>query len=695
MPTDVMRQSSRLPKAVRAGLALVATLAGGCGMVNKSAPKPGPHDTQTSYHDSVGLQIAYPEVNECMNEAAVAARETLPPLVNEDPSKLPTFDLTLAEAVQLAVRQSPVIRDLGGTFVNTPNFATTVYDPSLAHSNPAFGVEAALAAFDAQYNAALFWNKLDFPNNVRGDFGELFTPTVSQGTTGNFRNELSKRTAQGGRFALRQVTIYDNNNRPFRQFTSDFVGWVEAEWRQPLMRGAGTEFNRIVGTSQFPGQYNGVLIARVNEDVALADFEAAIIRLVNDVEQAYWELSVAYRFLEATLRGRESALRAFQVEEVRLRAGSGRVDEEAQAQSQFYQFQAQVEAALSGELGLYAREQRLRYLLGLPAADGRLIKPVTPPTVTKVVFDWESAVSQSLQRRVEIRRQRFNLKRRELELYAAQLNRRPQLDFLGTYRVRGLGDNLIGSNNDEPLSNLVAEIAGGDYQEWQAGLEMTFPVGLRAASNAVAHARLSLNRERALLNESELRISHSLADAVRRIGLTHSLLETNYNSLNADLRQADVLRSRWVEGLDNINFLLQAQRQVVNSELSFYRSLSDYNLAIRDLHREKGSLLAYNGVTLAEGPWAADAYPDAYELGRFLSPRQHPETVSQPPSISSGPFDPSQPQNTQSMMGMSMEGLSPMLESSDSEAAQPSPATEPDPVQSPSDRTTRTPRVIR
>lgn len=662
-------------------------------MVNKSSHLPGPHDTQASYHDSVGLQVAYPDVKECMNEASVAARATMPPLVNEDPANLPTFDLTLAEAVQLAVRQSPVIRDLGGTFVNTPNFATTVYDPSLAHANPSFGVEAALAAFDAQYNAALFWNKLDAPNNVRGDFGELFTPTVSQGTTGNFRNELSKRTAQGGRFALRQVTIYDNNNRPFRQFTSDFVGWVEAEWRQPLMRGAGTEFNRIVGTSQFPGQYNGVLIARVNEDVALADFEAAIIRLVNDVEQAYWELSVGYRFLEATLRGRESALRAFQFQEVRLKVGSGRVDEEAQAQSQFYQFQAQVEAALSGELGLYAREQRLRYLLGLPAADGRLIKPVTPPTDTKVVFDWESAVSQALQRRVEIRRQRFNLKRRELELYAAQLNRRPQLDFLGTYRVRGLGDNLIGSNNDEPLGNMVGTIADGNYQEWQAGLEMTFPVGLRAASNAVAHARLSLNRERALLNETELRISHNLADAVRRIGLTHTLLETNYNSLNADLRQVDVLRLRYTEGLDNINFLLQAQRQVVNSELSFYRSLSDYNLAIRDLHREKGSLLAYNGVSLAEGPWAAGAYPDAYEMGRFLSPRQHPERVSQPAPITSGPFDPSQPQQTQPAMGMSTEGLEPLIESSDSEATLPNPAAEPVLEASPSDLPTQLPSL--
>lgn len=647
MSIDTFGRRKRLSTAAKTSLLLGSILAGGCGVVNKLAPGPGPHDTKLSYHDSVGLQITYPEVNQCMTDVSEAARMASPPLVNEDPTKIPTLEMTLAEAVQMAVRQSPVVREIGGTIVTQPGFISTIYDPSLAHSNPALGVEAALSAFDAQFAGQMFWNKFDQPNNIDTvGLGGVFTPQVFQGTTANYQAELSKRTAQGGRFALRHVTIYDRNNRPFRAFPSDFSGWVEAEWRQPLMRGAGTEFNRIAGPSGIIGQYNGVLIARVNEEVALAEFEASVIRLVSDVEQAYWELSAAFRVLESTLRGREAALQTFQYQEVRLQVGAGRSDEEAQAQSQFYQFQAAVENALTGPTGLYALEQRLRYLLGMPPADGRLIKPTTEPSDIRVVFDWQSALDQALQRRVEVRRQRFNLKRRELELVAARLNRRPQLDFLGNYRFRGLGDNLIGGSGGE-LDNLFAEISGGQYQEWQAGMELTFPVGLRAASNAVAHARLAINRERAVLNETELRISHDLADAVRRIGLTHQLLETNYNGFLADLRQVDVLRRRYRDGTDNINFLLQAQRQVTTSEVDFYRSLSAYNLAIRDLHREKGSLLAYNGVILSEGPWATEAYRNAYEIGRFLETRANPEAVRTPVPVSSGPFDPSAPQNTQ------------------------------------------------
>ena len=33
-------------------------------------------------------------------------------------------------------------------------------------------------------------------------------------------------------------------------------------------------------------------------------------------------------------------------------------------------------------------ENRLRYLMGLAATDGRLIRPKDEPTTAKVVFDW-------------------------------------------------------------------------------------------------------------------------------------------------------------------------------------------------------------------------------------------------------------------------------------------------------------------
>jgi len=623
----------------------------GCGLLKKIPP--GQHDTKTSHHDNYGLRIEYPEVTQFATPQSAAAEQTTAPNALQDPSKLPAFEISLDQAVQMAVQQSPVLRSIGGTLVSAGvqfGGAATIYDPALTAANPALGTEAALAAFDTQWSQQLFWLNVDQPLNRQPfDAGAFIVAPVANQSNASYIGELSKQSATGASFALRHVINYSKTKDPSvaaQLFPSSFTGWFEAEWRQPLLQGAGVTYNRIAGPNRAPGQYNGVLIARLNEDVALADFEASVIQLVVDVEQAYWDLVTAYRILDAMVRGRKAALRTFQYQQVRLEVGTGRRDEEAQARSQFYQFQAQVESSLAATTGLYAVEQRLRYLIGFSATDGRLLKPTTDPTDTRVIFDWNSALGQSLTRRVEVRKQLLNVKRRKLELVAAKLNLKPRLDLLTQYRVRGLGDRLIGSTTGQ-LNNLYGTMSGGNFQEFQAGFEFNMPVGLRAASVAVSHAKLNLKREQALLAETELRISHDLSDAARQIELTHQLMDTNYNRYRADLNQVDVLLRRYRDGSDNINFLLQAQRLVVQSESDFYRALSNYNLSIRDFHRQKGSLLAYNQIQLAEGPWAAGASQDAYRAGRFLKRRHVPEATEIPRPLTRGPFDPSAPQNTQ------------------------------------------------
>lgn len=608
----------------------------------------GKHDTKKSYHANHGLSIQYPEVKQCETPTLLKAQQTTVPLTMQDPADLPTLDLSLQDAVNLAVTSSQVLRTVGASQdvrVAVQGVAT-VYDPAITASSPQFGTEAALSAFDAQYAQQLFWSSVDRPNNVAPNgVTAAFTPTVSLAKNAAFNAELSKTTATGGSYALRHIVNYSRTNQPFRAFTSAFDGWVEAEWRQPLAQGAGSTYNRIAGPGSVPGQYNGVLIARVNEDLSLVDFETSVIQLVTDVEQKYWDLVTAYRRLDTAVRGRELARRTWEYNKKRFEVGAGRLDDEAQARSQYYNFEAQVQAELAGPNGLYQTEQDLRYMVGMVATDGRLLRPTTEPIDVRVVFDWESALAQALERRAEIRRQKFQVKRRDMELVAARLNYKPRVDFVSQYRWYGLGNHLIGSK-DAALDNMYGEITGGNYQEWQAGVDLRFPVGLRTAGLAIANAKLNVKRERAVLAETEFLISHNLSKAARQVTTTHELLETNYDRLIADLNQVDVLDTRYRIGSDNIRDLLLAQRQLVNSATEFYSSLSRYNLAIRDFHREKGSLLAYNNVQLAEGPWAKGAEYDAYRTGRFLRPSVFPAAKSVPAPVTNGPFNPSAAQNT-------------------------------------------------
>ncbi|XZE46206.1 TolC family protein [Pirellulaceae bacterium SH467] len=595
-------------------------------------------NSNVSYFQDYVTRIEYPDVAAPLDPQLVDAPL---PLAIENPSDLPTYDLTLQDAIQQALQSSEVLRNLGGSVVDAPQAQSTQLDPALSDVNPFGGVEAALAAFDAQVSSQLFWQKNDRPNN--NTFIQ-FVPSAFRQTSGTYVNELSKRTATGASYALRTNVLYDRNNNPTRFFPSDFTGFIEAEWRQPLMRGAGTTYNRIAGPNAQIGQYNGVLIARINTDISIADFETGVVRLINDVEGAYWELYFAYRSLDAIADGRESSLKTWQrVNELR-RVGrkGGEPDAEGQARSNFYIFTSQLNDGLSGPNGLYAAEQRLRYIMGLPPSDGRLIKPSDEPLQAEVAFDWQSAMSDALTQRVEVRRQEWTVKRRELELIAARLNRRPRLDALTQYRWRGLGDQLIDERDaNNEFNSFTQSILEGNYQEWQAGLEWQYNIGLRQASAAVRHAQLNLARDMALLREQQLRISHDLSNASRQISRSYLQMQTNYNRIEADNQAVEALRQRYEGGLTDIVFLLQAQQRLATSTSDFYRSLVDYNLALRDFHREKGSLLSYNQVNLSEDALDGSAVRAAYERGRYFTPRDNPEEVVVGGRVSNGAFDPS------------------------------------------------------
>ncbi|MEZ6077500.1 MAG: hypothetical protein R3C56_18075 [Pirellulaceae bacterium] len=88
--------------------------------------------------------------------------------------------------------------------------------------------------------------------------------------------------------------------------------------------------------------------------------------------------------------------------------------------------------------------------------------------------------------RAEIRKQKWIVKQRELELVANRNFLKPQLDVISRYRFRGFGEDFLGSNSAS------ASLYDGQFQEWQLGLEYNLPIGFRRAHAAVQNSRLSL-----------------------------------------------------------------------------------------------------------------------------------------------------------------------------------------------------------
>ncbi len=510
-----------------------------------------------------------------------------------------------------------------------------MYDPAIIETTPFNGVEYALSAFDTQWSTNLFFQKNDHQQNVRPQFPiSTFFRQIFQQDTSTFNTQLTKVTAEGGQFSVRNNVVYDLNNNPTRQIPKDWNANYEMSFNQPLLAGAGAQFNRIAGpfnpftvipggTQQSPA-FDGVLLARINVDISLADFEAGVRNLVSDTEQAYWELSFAWRNLETSNTALASARQTWKKIYLLYTVGTkgGEAKEEAQSREQYFQFKSQTQTLLNE---LFRAENRLRYIMGLSTSDGRLIRPIDKPTVAKVEFDWQEITEEAMVRSLELRRQKWRIKQRELELIAAKNLLLPRLDLNGTYRWLGLGDKLLGANDqpfnpNDPLgltgSSALQTLATGQFQEWALGVQMTMPLGFRKEMATVRHYQMQLAKERAKLQDEELEISHQLADAVRQLKLNYELTQTNFNRTLAAVRQVEAVAAAFDAETVTLDQLLEAQRLRAEAQASFFRTLLDYQRAIIGVHFRKGSLLEYNNVYLTEGPWPAKAKFDAHRRAR-------------------------------------------------------------------------------
>jgi outer membrane protein TolC len=631
-------------------------------------------DGDLSHYVDQAIKIDYPDVESAM---LADVQNTWAPLTLENPTPKSMWNLKLEECVKMALDNSKVMRSLGGRYsesafqpraqtgeapdaiTTSPDANRTVYDPAIIETTPFAGTEYALSAFDTTLGASMFWQHNDHPQNVKvGTVASAVFAPVFIENNATWQAQLSKTNAYGGTWTLQNNTFYDQTNNPTWAIPSTYNANFQAQFSQPLLQGAGVLYNRIAGpynpftptaTGLNTPAFDGVMLARINVDISLADFEGGVRNLLFDVENAYWELYFAYRAVEASKAGRTSALQTWQKIHALYVVGAkgGEAEKEAQSRAQYFLFRAQVQTSLND---LYRAENRLRYVMGLGVADGRLIRCADEPTTAEVSFDWCDIHSEALARSPELRRQKWRIKERELEIIAAKNNLMPRLDASGLYRWMGLGDHLLGPLGNPPVipgtdvdqlagSNAYQQLLSGRYQEWQVGLQFQMTIGFRAALSTLRYYQLNLAKEKARLQDEELEVSMQVGEAVRNLEYNYQLSLSNFNRRVATEKQVEAVKVAFEAETVTLDLLLDAQRQRADAEVAYFRALVDYMRAIAAIHFRKGSLPEYDGVYLAEGPWPAKAQWDAHRLARQRDASHYLNYgFTRPSVISRGPY---------------------------------------------------------
>ncbi len=658
------RSLFRITAYLQLGLAVL--LATGCTPTQPFFINESP-DLQ--YYLNSATDIEYPDVE--VESLAETTHSMRPLSIGNHDYKF--WDLSLEECVSIALQNAKffvttsgnaeIRQNVAAQFTSgTPDQFGSIYDIAIQQSttqsipltvdgsgnrvlprgvlraNQVGGVEDALAEFDAQASAFLNVSTTDRPRNSTQN--NVVNPVIAQATDTTQQAAISKRFATGGVGTFRQQIIYSRNNTPtalntppgIRAVPSDWTAVLEAQIQHPLMRNRGTLVNRIP-----------VVLASLNEDITIADFEIQVRNLVRDVENKYWDLYVAYRNVSTRIVARNSAMATAQLLRLQFDQGAQARQDLAQAVGQYYQIRSQLEGALGGSnvlgedrTGVYGAERELRELMGLAATDGRLIRPIQEPSIARVEFDWEESVAQMLYLSPELRRNKTRLKQSELELISAKNQILPDVNLSLLYRWVGVGDTLgpprrrdrsifdgvVDPGNTNPFlgSSALGELTGGGFQEGAIRLEITPPAfGARRELTRIRGAQWRLLREKGFLQEQERLLVSQLSDAFAKAATHFQQVQTNAQRWQASEEEVDARLTDFSAGRSDINLLLQGQQRRAEAQIAYYRALAEYNKSLNYIDFLKGTLLANSNITLAEGPWNKKAYWDALERARERS----------------------------------------------------------------------------
>ena len=499
-----------------------------------------------------------------------------PPTVVDRTASLHQINLSLDEAIRIALNNSQVVRILAGDIAVSSG--RTIYDAAITNTT----IDEQRARFDPSLGWRHDINQFDSPTGVL-DAGDpnLARITGAQTNDYNMNLDLSKTTQTGG------TANFGVNTNPARFKPGVFPlnhqnrSSLDLSYTQPLYRGGGFGVNRAP-----------IVLARIDTERSYFQYKDSVQEMVRGVIAAYWALVFARTDEWARQQQVAQATFAYDQANGRFRAGSVSRAVVAQARVSLGNFKTALTSARNNVL---QREAALRNILGLPPADGKRVVPVTPPVSEQAKFDWERLLTLGEQHRPDLIELKLIIEADEQQIMLARNQIHPTIDATMLYRWNGL--------EGKTPSGAAISTNGGQFTDWTLGVNFAVPLGLRKERATLRRQELVLARDRANLRQGLHSMSHILATNLRSLATFYEQYR-EFSEIREDARLNLQERSeRWkaggVGGISYVDFLL-AITDWGNTISSEAQALAQYNTELANIERETGTILESHHIRFFE-----------------------------------------------------------------------------------------------
>ena len=455
------------------------------------------------------------------------------------------------------------------------------YDIEVASFDPAIQttrVVEAQAAFDATFFTNIVKNNIDRPSGSQLTATDLDLFQSSYGV----RKVLPTGMTASAAYQLNRTktTLQFQGVNP--EYTSNFV----LEMRQPMLRGFGLDYNR-----------SSIMVARNDRRISQHTFERQVRDTLRLVDEYYWRLVEARRDVVITAR---------------LLADFEAIYEYLEARQQFDITPVQLSATLANlqqaradfvrrRANVFDAEDRLKAVMiakDLNLADATEVIPEDLPAMPQIVVDRLAEVQTALQFRPELREQELRVASAQILIGRAKNAELPKFDLTWRTTFDGLAQNADRSFD---------ELTRGKFIEYFIGVELEIPIGNRGPKAAHQRARLQYEQQVAQLKSTFEKVILDVNLVVRALQTAFDQIVPSFEAAEAREREVQSIVARAErKDINTLTTELNARQSLTNARRAMLRSMVDYNIAIADLERAKGTLLQFHNVII----------PDETEEGR-------------------------------------------------------------------------------
>jgi outer membrane protein TolC len=539
-----------------------------------------------------------------------------PATVSKPAPTVPPAEMSLDQAIHIALANSQVVRVLAG--ITATASGRTIYDPAITNTS----IDVARSVFDPVFTVNRKFTRIDEPaatfsgvNPVlASEPGAIINPLSVLGVTiphnpvdqYTVSSIVSKKTLVGGTLTLDSEFTYS-------RFPSDEVPLNPQEqtsftmsYTQPLLRGAGLAANLAP-----------IVIARINTEITFFQYKDAVQELVRGTIEAYWAVVFARTDVWVKEQQVEQLQFAYDLAEARLKAGQGDVAPAAQAKSSLANFKA---ALVVARANLLQREAALRSILGLAPTVPERLTLTTPQVQDRIEPRWEQLLDLAGANRPDLIELKLNIEADQQTWIVANNQARPQLDLVSYYRWNGL-------EGTTPSGTHVATTPG-QFGDYSVGVNFSMPLGLRQDRARLRSAELTLMRDYANLDQGMFNVIHSLATSVRNLSQYYEQFLAFKEARTAARENLEAQTASYKSSRIIYLNVLQAIADWGNAVSSEAQSLAQYNTELGNLERQTGTILETHGVRFLE-----ERYRSIGPLGRCFSPRCYPAAIPPSPNL--------------------------------------------------------------